>query len=501
MTTPVRRSARRVAVMTTTAMFAALVTAGAAQAATDLSPASSSHLVGQTASLTATVTSAAGGPAPAGEPVTFTVNSGPNAGLTGNAVTDANGKASFSYSSAKTGTDHVTAFVVRFKQTSNDATVTWTLPPKTDVSVSVSPPFVARIGQNGTWTATVTNAGPDAATGVIFSATAPAGGTLVSATESGGNSCTGSTCPIGTLAAGASATITLVYALSQLGAVTVTVTVQSDFDTNTANNTSSGTSTVLQVGAPPPPPPPPAQPGTFNAIGTGTVLVNGVVRPADQVFQLNSGDTVDVTDGVMTFTAADGSSGSFSSSRPTVRRSIASASSATANLPAQFTVTQPTSGGVTTLTLVGADFSSCNSPRSLAASKKPIRQLWGSGTGSFKTAGRYAAATVRGTVWLVQDRCDGTLTQVVQGVVSVFDSVRNKTVLVNAGGSYLASPLAPLKVPAQTPAQVASRGLRYNGRVYKTAKAFGQYLRPTGHTLAEFARKYPKLAAALAKRK
>ncbi len=500
MTTPNWRRGWRAAVVTAAAALAALVTAGAAEAAVDLAPASASHLVGQTATLTTTATTVAGGPA-AFEPVTFTVNSGPNAGLTGSSTTDANGKASFSYSSTKTGTDHITALVLRLQQTSNDATVTWSLPPKTDVGVSITPPFVVRVGQNGTWKAAVTNAGPDTATGVIFSATAPAGAALVSATESGGNSCTGSTCPVGTLGAGASATITLVYALSQLGAVTLTATVQSDFDTNTSNNTSSGTTTVLQIGAPPPPPPPPSQPGTFNAIGTGTVLVNGVVRPADQVFQLNSGDTVDVTNGVMTFTAADGSSGSFSSSRPTARRSTAAAVRVAANLPAQFTATQPASGGVTTLTLVGADFSSCGSPRSLAASKKPIRQLWGSGKGTFRTTGRYAAATVRGTIWLVQDRCDGTLTQVVEGVVSVFDSARNKTVSVSAGGSYLAAPRAPLIVPAQTPAQVVKRGLLYRGHVYKTAKAFEQYLRRAGHTMAEFARKYPKLAAALAKRK
>ena len=64
--------------------------------------------------------------------------------------------------------------------------------------------------------------------------------------------------------------------------------------------------------------------------------------------------------------------------------------------------------------------------------------LWGNGHGSFQTKGRYAAATVRGTIYKVADRCDGTVTQVRQGVLSVLDLVRNKTVSVSAPDSYLA---------------------------------------------------------------
>ena len=51
--------------------------------------------------------------------------------------------------------------------------------------------------------------------------------------------------------------------------------------------------------------------------------------------------------------------------------------------------------------------------RASAAAKKPkTRKLWGDGRGSFRTVGRYSAATVRGTKWLVQDTCAGTLTRV-----------------------------------------------------------------------------------------
>ena len=47
---------------------------------------------------------------------------------------------------------------------------------------------------------------------------------------------------------------------------------------------------------------------------------------------------------------------------------------------------------------------------------------------------------MRGTTWLVQDSCDGTLTRVKQGVVAVRDNVRKKTVLLRAGSKYLAKP-------------------------------------------------------------
>ena len=77
---------------------------------------------------------------------------------------------------------------------------------------------------------------------------------------------------------------------------------------------------------------------------------------------------------------------------------------------------------------------------SAAAAKPKTRKLWGDGKGKFRTKGQYSAATVRGTQWLVQDSCDGTLTRVAQGLVSVRDIPRRKTVLLRAGRSYLAKP-------------------------------------------------------------
>ncbi len=70
--------------------------------------------------------------------------------------------------------------------------------------------------------------------------------------------------------------------------------------------------------------------------------------------------------------------------------------------------------------------------------KSSLGKLWGNGKGKFRTTGKYSSATVRGTIWLTQDRCDGTLTKVVRGTVRVQDFKRHKTVTVKAGHSYLA---------------------------------------------------------------
>ena len=81
------------------------------------------------------------------------------------------------------------------------------------------------------------------------------------------------------------------------------------------------------------------------------------------------------------------------------------------------------------------------SKRARSSAKKPkTRKLWGDGKGKFRTSGQYSAATVRGTTWLVQDSCEGTLTRVKVGVVAVRDNVRHKTVVLRGGKRYLAKP-------------------------------------------------------------
>jgi hypothetical protein len=71
-------------------------------------------------------------------------------------------------------------------------------------------------------------------------------------------------------------------------------------------------------------------------------------------------------------------------------------------------------------------------------SSKTLQLLKVSGHGKFKTTGRFSSATVRGTIYTVADRCDGTLTHVIRDTVLVDDFVRHKTILLHAGQSYLA---------------------------------------------------------------
>jgi hypothetical protein len=70
--------------------------------------------------------------------------------------------------------------------------------------------------------------------------------------------------------------------------------------------------------------------------------------------------------------------------------------------------------------------------------KSVLGKLWGNGKGKFRTDGNYSAATVRGTIWLVEDRCEGTFTKVTRGTVQVRDLKRKRTITVKAGHSYLA---------------------------------------------------------------
>jgi hypothetical protein len=91
-----------------------------------LDPAAQTHATFSAATVTAVLANGCGDPLQ-GATVTFTVLSGPNAGTTGTAVTDANGNASFTYSSTLTGTDTLEASVSNPAGTitSNTVTVTW----------------------------------------------------------------------------------------------------------------------------------------------------------------------------------------------------------------------------------------------------------------------------------------------------------------------------------------------------------------------------------------
>ena len=91
---------------------------------------------------------------------------------------------------------------------------------------------------------------------------------------------------------------------------------------------------------------------------------------------------------------------------------------------------------ITVLTL--SEPLACSKHVAEASAKKKKRHLWGSGKGKFRTKGKNASATVRGTIWLTQDTCTTTLVHVKRGVVDVLDFVKHKHVFVKAGHTYVA---------------------------------------------------------------
>lgn len=84
-----------------------------------LQPLTATNSVGATHTVTATYTPPAG-VAPSGKAVNFEIIAGPNAGMTGGDVTDANGVATWSYTSTLAGTDTIHAFILFTDAPNND---------------------------------------------------------------------------------------------------------------------------------------------------------------------------------------------------------------------------------------------------------------------------------------------------------------------------------------------------------------------------------------------
>jgi CSLREA domain-containing protein len=182
-----------------------------------------------------------------------------------------------------------------------------------------------------------------------------------------------------------------------------------------------------------PPPPPPSPPTPVNgksvtvALKSGRVLIkvpgSNKFVPLGDLQSIPVGSIVDATNGRVTLTSIDANgveqSADFYEGR--------------------FQISQAAGGALVTLRLRGGDFSSCPTAGSSArASKRSGRKLWGSGSGRFRTQGNFGSASVRGTIWLTADQCNGTLFKVRRGVVKVTDFALDKTISLPAGKTYLA---------------------------------------------------------------
>lgn len=195
----------------------------------------------------------------------------------------------------------------------------------------------------------------------------------------------------------------------------------------TSPDGTDATFTRLLLVTPPPPPPP----GKINVRPAGKVFVkkNGTFVPLTGFEQLPVGTEIDARKGKVTITAHDGSTGQF--------------------YEGIFRIGQEKVGRLTftTIILTGGNFRVCTTKKgrklSSAAKGKPpksVRHVWGNAKGHFRTKGKYASATIRGTLWLTDDQCPGTRVTVRRGIVDVLDFVKRTHVLVAQGRTYLATP-------------------------------------------------------------
>ena len=166
--------------------------------------------------------------------------------------------------------------------------------------------------------------------------------------------------------------------------------------------------------------------------------------PLTEARRLPAGTQVDARQGTLNLVTATG------------KRHKTQAATLTGAIFGISQASRPSQKGLTTITLLeglfpGApSFAACKAHAAAdasiaraALSSRVLQALRASDRhGNFRTRGRYSAATVRGTVWGVRDRCDGTLTTVFSGTVVVSDFATGKTITVHTGQTFLARPAA-----------------------------------------------------------
>lgn len=200
------------------------------------------------------------------------------------------------------------------------------------------------------------------------------------------------------------------------------------------------TFTTLAADAPSTDPPPAGDDAVEPDLGASVVVApRGRVRirrPGSSSFmplaadaELAAGTVVDAHDGQVALTAALPSgatqTGRFGGGRFVIRQSRRGL--VNLHLRGRACARRASSGSAVTAAKRG---------------RRSGRRLWGRDRGGrFRTHGRHSHATVRGTRWVVVDRCDGaTVTRVSEGSVVVRDRVRRESVVVHAGERYVARP-------------------------------------------------------------
>ena len=183
--------------------------------------------------------------------------------------------------------------------------------------------------------------------------------------------------------------------------------------------------------APPLPPPTPPQPGVSGNAepSRGRVFVK---QPGSNTFQelrdarsIPVGSEIDTEKGEVELTTAANSAGATQIGKFSAGKFVMSQTRGRAPY--------------TDLTLAGTRLDKC--PRTgtqASAAATRSRRLWGNARGRFRTRGRYATATIRGTRWQVRDTCTSTMVQARTGVVTVRDLVKRRNIRLKAPKRYTA---------------------------------------------------------------
>ncbi|MDW8425437.1 MAG: DUF11 domain-containing protein [Meiothermus sp.] len=142
-------------------------------------------------------------------------------------------------------------------------------------------PARIELGQNATYTLTVRNSGPDAATNVVLTDRLPAGLELVSATPAASRDGNTLSWNLGSLASGESKSVSVVVRGQVAGTRTNQASVgSSERDRDPTNNQAQAS---LEVVAPPPPPPPPAPPEPRADLSLSKTVNPAQARVGDRV--------------------------------------------------------------------------------------------------------------------------------------------------------------------------------------------------------------------------
>jgi hypothetical protein len=217
-----------------------------------------------------------------------------------------------------------------------------------------------------------------------------------------------------TLAAGSSCALTVNFHPGAVGTFGAQINVPDNAPNSPDVVSVSGFAAVAPIAAPV------LRESADVAPAGGTVLVklvgSSVFEPLSVAENVPMGSTIDATNGTAAITTAlpDGTTqtGDF--------------------YDGEFVVTQAANGRVT-VTLTGGSFKGCpvaqerkkhkKSQVHFAAAKKSattvVRKLWGNAHGDYTTSARSASASVLGTIWLTEDRCDGSYFKVTKDTVAV----------------------------------------------------------------------------------